>query len=59
MTSAGGGYPLDGDGKSENLPPEGRIYYFLEITIDHSSGAFSGRVIKLGDGTTSLPGFDF
>jgi len=57
VTSAGGGYELDGE--FENPPYDGHFHHFVEITIDQSTGAFTGRVIKHGDGTTSLSGFSF
>ena len=57
LTSAGGGFDLDGE--FCNPPYEGRFYHFVEITIDQLTGTFSGRVIKYGDGSKSLPGFAF
>jgi hypothetical protein len=56
VTSAGGGYDIE---SVLSTPPyRGRFYHFVEITV-HESGALSGRVIKLGGGTQSVPGFDF
>lgn len=56
VTSGGGGYRL---GEELSAPPHrGRFHHFVEIAV-HESGAVSGRVIRAGQGTRSLPGFDF